>query len=146
MNTVLLVARRGGAHTEAEQAARDAFGARLDALRKNAGIETHAELAKKAGLDRTVVTRLINGDNRANMDQIQALSRALGLRSPVALLSDEGAHEVAGVSLQFSRETREVGVILDQVTDRRLRMAVAKRIVGLIPTLIADERAKKPAT
>jgi transcriptional regulator with XRE-family HTH domain len=146
MTTIFRVARRGAAGSEEEQQLREAFGARLNELRKAADL-SHAALAKKAKLDRSVVTRLINGDNRANMDQILHLAGALDL-SPVALLSDEAAYELAGVSPRMSANAREIGVILDQITDKRIRSRVALRIVALMPTLIADETAKskKPGT
>lgn len=77
--------RKGAAKDAQEQAIRDSFGARLDRLRLARGFTSHAALAKKAGLERSVVTRLINGDNRANVEQIAGLATALGC-SPADLV------------------------------------------------------------
>jgi transcriptional regulator with XRE-family HTH domain len=68
------------ARHEDNQALRDQFGARLGQLMRRAGFRTHRALAEKTGIDRSLLTRLINGERRANGDQVSRLAAALNVK------------------------------------------------------------------
>jgi len=61
----------------------------LIALRERSGM-SKAELAERAGVDRTLVTRLENGERRATPDVMRRLAEALRV-STVALMGPDEA-------------------------------------------------------
>jgi len=74
---------------EHQQLMRDRFGARLRELMQLAKLN-HRKLAEKAGLDRSIITRLINGERRANSDQVARIAAALKI-PPAELWKDAAA-------------------------------------------------------
>ena len=65
----------------------------LRTIRERSGV-TKAELADRAGLDRTLITRLENGERRGTPTVIAKLAAALQC-SQVALCSDDSPNEAA---------------------------------------------------
>lgn len=128
--------RKGAAKDDQEQAARDAFGSRLEALRVERGIRSQTALAKKAALERSVVTRLINGDNRANIDQISRLAAALDC-SPAELLGESaGSYALSDASGNVSREQESGGYQVKTAES----VIVATRLDDVLPGL--DKKAR----
>ena len=74
---------------EHQQLMRDRFGARLRELMQLAKLN-HRKLAEKAGLDRSIITRLINGERRVNSDQVAKIAAALKL-APAELWTEAAA-------------------------------------------------------
>lgn len=60
------------------QAIRTRIGARIATLRKQAGL-TQEQLAERAGLQRTHVTRIEAGKYAVTFESVQAIAEALGM-------------------------------------------------------------------
>ena len=63
---------------EQKQATRDRIGIRITRLRKQMGL-TQEELAQRAGLQRTHVSRIEAGKYAVTLETIQAIAEALGM-------------------------------------------------------------------
>ena len=63
---------------EQKQATRDRIGIRIALLRKQMGL-TQEELAQRAGLQRTHVSRIEAGKYAVTLETIQAIAEALGM-------------------------------------------------------------------
>ena len=63
---------------EQKQATRDRIGQRIAALRKLAGL-SQEQLAERAGLQRTHVSRIEAGKYAVTLETIQAIAQALGM-------------------------------------------------------------------
>ena len=63
---------------EQKQATRDRIGIRITLLRKQMGL-TQEELAQRAGLQRTHVSRIEAGKYAVTLETIQAIAEALGM-------------------------------------------------------------------
>lgn len=77
----MLTVPKGPQRPEEESAAqrfREEVGQRIEAAMKAAKLN-HRTLAERAGIDRSLITRLINGERRANGDQLVKLAAALGV-------------------------------------------------------------------
>ncbi len=66
------------AQQEQDEASRRAFGRQLRALRKRANL-SQKELAKQAGVNRLMISRLEQGEKHAPIDLLRSLAKALGL-------------------------------------------------------------------
>ena len=63
---------------EQKQATRDRIGQRIAALRKLAGL-SQEQLAERAGLQRTHVSRIEAGKYAVTLETIEAIAQALGM-------------------------------------------------------------------
>ena len=63
---------------EQKNATRDRIGARIYTLRKMAGL-TQEQLADRAGLQRTHITRIEQGRYAVTLEVVQAIAEALGM-------------------------------------------------------------------
>lgn len=63
---------------EQKQQTRDAMGARITTLRKQAGL-TQEELATRAGIQRTHLGRIEAGKYAVKLETLQAIATALGM-------------------------------------------------------------------
>ena len=63
---------------EQKQQTRDRIGQRIAALRKLAGM-SHEQLALRAGLQRTHISRIEAGKYAVTLETIQAIAEALGM-------------------------------------------------------------------
>jgi transcriptional regulator with XRE-family HTH domain len=160
------------APVEQQQLMRDRFGARLLELMQLARLN-HRTLAERAGLDRSIITRLINGERRANGDQVAKIAAALkvapaelwkeaaatGLVSEPGRKSerpelrprqeelDRGSSVQAGSAEGYTVKTdqaRIVARLLDAIDDERERNAAMRACLDVLENPRALGVEKRP--
>lgn len=69
----------------------------VEALMKTLGIDNYAELGRRAGIERTYLSRIMRGERPAQASQIVAIARALKVPLIAVLGPDDAAAAEAAV-------------------------------------------------
>lgn len=124
---------------------REEVGRRIESAMNAAGLN-HRSLAEKAGIDRSLITRLINGERRANGDQLVKLSGALGVHAATLM---PGSHDVvtnvasgSGLTTLPSEghvaqttEGQQVAEIVDALLEKEHRLEALRRVLNYVSEL-----------
>lgn len=134
----------------AAQRFREEVGRRIEAAMLAAGFN-HRSLAEEAGIDRSLITRLINGERRANGDQLVKLATALRV-SPASFLpgpGDMAETVVMGVDASSTNLLRapgrqdrapptigqQVGEIVDALDEKDHKLEALRRVLNYVSEL-----------
>jgi transcriptional regulator with XRE-family HTH domain len=137
---------RPGDDAAAAQRFREEVGRRIRTAMLAAGLN-HRKLAELAGIDRSIITRLINGERRANADQLLKLAEALGVHA-ANLVSGEETVVVSEPPASYApqngkargydvktTEGQQVAEMVDGLQDREHRLEALRRMLNYVAEL-----------